>query len=153
MEKPGDPMLDILLPMLRVEEGTKLQVYDDANSRLIKPGVRVIGHPTIGTGRCLDTNGITDAEADYLLSNDIAKVSAQLDAALPWWRDQTPARQAVLASMVFQMGLKGTLGFTQTLAAVRAGAYAAAATRMLASTWAKQTPARVGRLAAMMRKG
>jgi lysozyme len=146
-------VIEILLPMLRVEEGTRLLVYDDATGAVIRPGTKVIGHPTIGCGRCLDTNGITDAEADYLLSNDIAKVSAQLDAALPWWRDQTPARQAVLASMVFQMGLKGTLGFTQTLAAVRAGAYAAAATRMLASTWAKQTPARVERLAAMMRKG
>jgi lysozyme len=146
-------VIDLLLPMLRAEEGLRLVVYDDFNGAVIRPGTKVIGHPTIGTGRCLDTNGITAEEADYLLSNDIAKVSAQLDAALPWWRGLTPARQAVLASMVFQMGLKGTLGFTQTLAAVRAGAYAAAATRMLASTWAKQTPARVERLAAMMRKG
>lgn len=146
-------MIDVLLPMLRAEEGTRLVVYDDATGLPITPGSRVVGHPTIGTGRCLDTNGITTAEADYLLTADIAKVSAQLDLALPWWRSLTPARQAVLASMAFQMGIKGLLGFRGTLAAVETGAYREAADRMLASLWAKQTPKRAERLAALMRQG
>lgn len=146
-------MIDLLLPMLRAEEGTRLQVYDDATGLPIGPGTKVIGHPTIGTGRCLDTNGITQAEADYLLAADIAKVGAALDEKLPWWRDLSPARQAVLASMAFQMGVRGLLGFANTLASVQAGNYAGAADRMLASVWARQTPARAGRLAAMMRKG
>lgn len=146
-------MIDILLPMLRAEEGLRLQVYDDATGKPIGPGSHVIGHPTIGVGRALDVNGITDEEADLLLSADLAKLTAQLDMALPWWRDLTPNRQAVLGSMVFQLGLKGTLAFRQTLAAVRAGNYSAAASGMLASAWAKQTPDRVERLAALMRKG
>ena len=153
METSSDAVANLLLKMLRADEGTKLQVYDDASGRPIVPGTKVLGHPTIGTGRALDVNGITQEEADYLLTNDIAKVSAALDKRIPWWRSLTPNRQAVLASMAFQMGVDGLLGFVGTLAAVRAGNYSVAAERMLVSLWSRQTPARAGRLAEMMRKG
>ena len=146
-------MIEILLPLLRADEGTRLVVYDDATGKPIVPGSKVIGHPTIGTGRCLDTNGITQEEADYLLANDIAKVSAALDKRIPWWRSLTPNRQAVLASMAFQMGVDGLMAFVGTLAAVQAGNYSVAAERMLVSLWSRQTPARAGRLSAMMRSG
>lgn len=146
-------MNDILLPLLRADEGTRLVVYDDATGKPIRPGSKVIGHPTIGTGRALDVNGITQEEADYLLANDVAKVQAALDQRIPWWRGLTVNRQAVLASMAFQMGVAGLLGFTNTLSAVQAGAYGAAADRMLLSRWARQTPARAGRLSEMMREG
>jgi lysozyme len=140
-----------LLPMLREEEGLRLQVYDDATGLPIKPGTKVVGHPTIGVGRALDVNGITLEEADYLLANDIDKVAGQLDARLPWWRDMTLARQAVLASMAFQMGIGGVLAFSSTLRSMAAGDYPAAARGMLASKWAQQTPARAKRMAEMMR--
>lgn len=55
--------------------------------------------------------------------------------------------------MAFQMGIVGLLGFTNTLAAIKRGDYAAAATGMLASLWARQTPARAKRMADMMRAG
>lgn len=142
-----------LLPMLREEEGLRLQVYDDANGTLIRPGYTCLGHPTIGVGRCLDTNGITMPEADYLLANDIEKVAAQMDKALPWWRGMTLQRQVVLAGMVFQIGIAGVLAFKNTLAAMQAGNYEAASAGMLASKWAQQTPARAKRMAAQMRGG
>jgi lysozyme len=59
----------------------------------------------------------------------------------------------VLQAMAFQMGIDGLLGFTGTLAAVQRGDYEAAAKGMLASLWARQTPSRAGRMAAMMRQG
>lgn len=147
------PLEAILLPLLAADEGTRLKVYDDANGHPVVPGYRLVGHPTIGTGRCLDTNGITEAEAQVLLGNDVAKVTAQLDAALPWWRAMSVPRQAVLASMAFQMGIAGVLRFRNTLHAMEDGHYAAASAGMLESLWARQTPARAGRLAAMLRAG
>lgn len=65
----------VLIPMLRAEEGLRLTVYDDATGKPIKPGTLVKGHPTIGIGRALDVNGITEAEAEYLKANDVAKIT------------------------------------------------------------------------------
>jgi lysozyme len=146
-------LVALLLPMLRSEEGTRLRLYDDANGSLIRPGYTCLGHPTIGVGRALDTNGITEEEAAYLLANDIQKVAAQLDERLPWWRSMTMARQVVLVGMAFQLGITGLTSFRTTLANMEGGNYDAASKGMLASLWAKQTPGRAKRMAAQMRAG
>lgn len=142
-----------LLALLRQEEGTRLACYDDATGKPIVPGSHVVGHPTIGTGRALDTNGISDIEGYVLLQNDIEKIFNQLDARLPWWRGMTLGRQTVLASMTFQLGIVGLLAFKRTLAAMERGDYATAAQGMIVSLWAQQTPARAGRMASLMRSG
>lgn len=148
-----DALTAALVPMLRAEEGLRLTCYDDATGRPIVPGMKVAGHPTIGIGRALDTNGITSAEADYLLGNDVAKVAAALDANIPWWRALTVTRQVVLAGMAFQMGVAGLMGFRNTLAMVQTGDYRGAARGMLSSKWATQTPGRAARMAMMMEHG
>jgi lysozyme len=55
--------------------------------------------------------------------------------------------------MSFQMGTAGLLGFQNTLQAIRSGNYEAAASGMMASAWARQTPARAQRMANLMRAG
>jgi lysozyme len=142
-----------LAELLRREEGLRLTVYDDATGQPLLPGMKVVGHPTIGIGRCLDRKGLTTAEATLLLENDIAEIRAQLAKALPWSTVLSEARQVVLQAMAFQLGLAGLLKFRATLAAIQRGDYAAAAEGMLASLWARQTPARAARMAAMMRQG
>ena len=142
-----------LLPLLRAEEGLRLTAYDDATGRPIVPGSLIKGHPTIGIGRALDTNGITAAEADFLLGNDVAKIAAALDANIPWWRGLSVSRQVVLAGMAFQMGAGGLMAFRNTLAMVQAGNYRGAARGMLESRWATQTPGRAARMAQMMEAG
>ena len=88
------------------------------------------------------------------LDADIARVEHGLDARLSWWRALTPARRDVLANMAFNLGVEGLLAFRHTLEAVRAGDYALAAERMLASEpWRSQVGARAERLAAQMRTG
>lgn len=146
-------MRAVLMPMLLAEEGSRLAVYDDATGLPIRPGTKVLGHPTIGVGRALDTNGITGEEAEYLLGNDVEHVCVQLDRALPWWSGISVNRRAVLAGMAFQMGIAGLLGFRNTLAMMQAGDFSGAARGMLASKWATQTPARARRMAAMMEQG
>ncbi|MDB5369814.1 MAG: phage related lysozyme [Roseomonas sp.] len=144
---PATALTDLLI----VEEG--LVVYDDATGKPLLPGMTVVGHPTIGIGRCLDRKGITEAEARSLLENDLAEVRAQVAQALPWSTRLTEARQVVLQAMAFQMVIAGLLAFKNTLAMVRAGDYAGGAAGMLNFLWAKQTPTRTKRMVNMMNEG
>ena len=134
-----------LIKQLRDEEGEVLSAYQDH-----------LGFWTIGVGRLIDKRkggGITKEESEYLLSNDISKVNAQLDANIPWWRNLDEPRQAVLQGMAFQMGIAGLLGFKNTLKMIESGDYEGAGKGMLNSLWAKQTPARAKRMSEQMRTG
>ena len=51
------------------------------------------------------------------------------------------------------MGVTGFLKFKSTLALIKEGRYTEAATAMLQSKWAKQTPKRAARLAKQMLTG
>lgn len=115
-----------------------------------------LGYWTIGVGRLIDKakgGHLTDDEIDYLLENDIRRKRDEVHSALPWSKGLCEPRQAVLIGMAFQMGLKGLLGFTGTLAAARDERYAEAAEGMRQSKWAKQTPKRALRLAHQMETG
>lgn len=133
---------DALIRQLIVDEGVRLKPYHDP-----------VGKLTIGIGRNLDDVGISQYEAMVLLSNDIRKVEADLDVALPWWRSLSEARQQVLANMAFNMGIGSLLKFKDTLSAIQAGKYEDAAAAMLKSLWASQVGQRAARLAKMMRDG
>lgn len=119
----------------------------------LKPYADTVGKTTIGVGRNLDDRGISMHEAMILLDNDIETVEDDLDQRMPWWRGLTEARQRVLADMCFNLGIARLEGFRNTLSAIKAGDYAAAAESMLASKWATQVGRRAHRLAKMMREG
>ncbi len=131
-----------LKALLRNDEGERLKPYTDT-----------VGKLTIGVGRNLSDRGISAAESDFLLTNDIAEVQATLNRSMPWWIILSGPRQLVLASMCFNLGLGRLLLFRNFLAECRAGNYAAAAAEMLDSEWAKQVGDRAHRLAILMEKG
>lgn len=131
-----------LRELLIAHEGLRLKPYQDT-----------VGKLTIGVGRNLDDKGISMHEAMLMLDHDIEAVEDDLDRRLPWWRGLTEARQLVLADMCFNLGIDRLLGFKNTLAAIHAGDYEAAAAGMLASKWATQVGKRAHRLAKMMREG
>lgn len=138
-------MREQLTAQLRRDEGEILSAYQDH-----------LGFWTIGIGRLIDKRkggGITKAEAAYLLGNDIDRTTAEVQSRLPWFSRLDEARQGVLLNMAFQMGVDGLLGFKNTLAMIERGAYEDAATGMLNSLWARQTPERAARLAQQMRTG
>lgn len=120
--------------------------------RKLKPYVDTVGKTTIGVGRNLSDVGISDAECDALLQNDIARTVAWLDRNIAWWRGLDPIRQRVVLNMAFNLG-GNLLTFVNTLAAMQRGDYGAAADGMLASKWATQVGARAQRLSQMMRTG
>ncbi|TXC73977.1 hypothetical protein FSZ31_04445 [Sphingorhabdus soli] len=99
---------------------------------------------------------LTDSEVNMLLANDIAdkikdlETNSGLKRAWAKVQGNTP-RMVALTSMCFQLGAAGLAGFKNTLGMVADGRFADAANNMLASKWAKQTPARANRIAEMMR--
>jgi lysozyme len=144
---------DLLTSTLVKAEGIRYQVYDDATGQPIKPGSHVIGHPTIGVGRALDVKGISPVEVSDLLLNDMHAIADALHSKLKWFDSLDDTRQVILASMAFQMGVDGLLGFKNMLAAIERGDYATAGAEMLDSAWAKQTPSRAQHMAEAMRTG
>ena len=133
--------ITLLKAQLTVDEGRKKRMYLDT-----------VGKWTVGVGRNISDRDFSDDEIDLMLGNDINLIAGQLDRHLPWWRQMNDARQNVLANMCF-MGIGKLLGFKNTLAAMQAGRYDAAAKGMLDSLWARQVGDRAVRLAKVMRTG
>lgn len=123
-------------------EALKSELVRDEGLRL-KAYRCTAGKQTIGVGRNLDdvgilphererlgitttgciARGITREIAMALLDSDIDRFEADLDRDLPWWRRLDPVRQRVLLNMAFNLGLRGLLGFRNTLRAIQAGDY------------------------------
>lgn len=134
-----------IIEQLKRDEGCKLHAYHDH-----------LGYLTIGIGRLIDLRkggGISQEEAEYLLQNDVQRVTRELIRSLPWFVELDDARKGVLLNMAFQMGIGGLLKFTQTLSLIKQGKYMSASNEMLDSTWARQTPVRAQRLSKQMATG
>jgi len=127
-------MYDNIKEMLIKNEGLVLQVYKDS-----------LGYDTIGVGRCLDKNGISEDEAMYLLENDINRVVANLDKVWEVWRSFPVPAQEVCVDCTFQMGITGFMNFRRTRALMEMGAWLEASEEILRSKYAVQTPNRAAR--------
>lgn len=131
--------------MLRREEGEVLYAYQDH-----------LGYWTIGVGILIDKRkggGLLPEESAFILNNRIRLMRQKVIGQWPWVAKLNEARQAVLIGMAFQMGIDGLKGFVNTLRNIEAGFYDKAASGMLNSKWARQTPARAQRMSDQMRTG
>ena len=118
----------------------------------LKPYRCTAGKLTIGVGRNLEDKGISHHEALFLLRNDIAEVTAQLEQ-FDWFRALGPVRRKVLVDMAFNLGMAGLMGFKQMIEALKRANYEAAADEMVNSRWYRQVGERGRRLEVMMRTG
>ncbi len=134
--------LSALFDSIRRHEGLRLQPYRDTRGKL-----------TIGYGRCLDTKGITAEEAEYLLGHDIADAEREARAVVETFGELTPARQAVLVEMAFNLGGNGLGKFTRMLTCISIHDWEGWAAEMLDSQWARQVGARADELAAQVLEG
>ena len=134
----------ILIADLKRDEGLRLKAYKDT-----------VGVWTVGYGHAHVAPGTvwTQEQAEAALIEDVKKHNAELERAIPWIANLDPVRRRVLQNMAFNLGVKGLLGFKNTLAMVQSGDYAGAARGMLNSLWAKQVKGRAVRLAEQMRTG
>ncbi len=120
----------------------------------LKPYRCTAGKLTIGIGRNLDDRGISQKEAYAMLERDILDFEQQLLDEIPdVYNGLDEVRQSVLLNMCFNLGIKGLLGFKNTLAYIKVGDWERAANGMLASKWAKQVGMRAIELSELMRKG
>jgi len=134
-------------------EGRRLLAYDDATGKPIQRGSVVRGHPTIGDGFALDTAGLDDEECDWLRDRRIKRCEQFAVANFPFFLNLCDARQAVIVSMIYNLGPLGFMQFRLTIGHFAAGRFADAAREMENSVWALQVPERARELAAMVRTG
>ena len=126
--------------LVAADEGLRLMPYRCSAGKL-----------TIGYGT---TFPLSEEEAHLLLRHRLEKVLDRCERSFPWWSKLSPARQQVIASMCYQMGMDGLSGFKKMLAAIERNDYDTAAKEMLDSKWAKHdSPARARRLAKVMVRG
>ncbi len=130
----------MLKELLMKHEGVKLRMYYDSE-----------GVPTIGVGRNLEDVGLTHDEAMYLFNNDLKRVMNECLHEFPWFADLGEARQCVVASMVFNLGLAGFKKFKKMIAAIEREDWTEAACQMIDSHWAAQVKSRAVDLAVMMK--
>lgn len=107
---------------------------------------------TIGVGRNLDDKGISKDEAFYLLESDIADVLEDC-GRLDYFNSLDPARQLVVADMVFNLGLARFLRFVKFNAALAIHDYTLAAHEMKDSRWFTQVGRRAKKLHKIMLEG
>lgn len=135
----GDLFQDLISDLNR-DEGRRLKPYRCSMGKL-----------TIGVGRNIEDNGISDDEADYLLTNDLRRCAIELDRSLSWWREMPYPWQRGLLNMCFNMGLPTLLTFKSTLRALKNGDGKMAAYHAMNSKWAKQVGSRAHRIADLYR--
>jgi lysozyme len=136
-------MLDQLLADLRSEEGWRPHVYKDH-----------LEFDTIGYGFLLDKRksaGLPKPVAEFWLRHVVTERIDALRKLWPAFDDQPADVQRALVNMTYQMGTAGLLNFRRMLAALAAGDRVTAAEEAIESTWAKQTPERAKRVAALIR--
>lgn len=127
--------------LIKEHEGLRLNPYECTAGKL-----------SIGYGRNLDDNGISEVEANALLDNDLDSVCLRLESQ-DFWSSLCCARQAVLMDMCFNLGWPRLSGFRKMLAALRVADFEAASREMLSSKWARQVGKRAEKLAKIMRTG
>jgi lysozyme len=135
-------MADSLREMLLRHEGLRL-----------KPYVDTVGKLTIGVGRNLTDNGISQEEADLMFENDVKTAIWYIKILFPEHDQWTQARQDALTDMMYNIGPARFSGFKKMIAAVKLNDWAKAAAEMKDSLWATQVPARVEELANMVEQG
>lgn len=135
--------LDEIAEDLKAEEGFSEHCY-----------MCTAGAHTIGYGRNIDANGgigITEAEADYLLRNDIMRTIEEVRSRFEWFDELDDVRRSVVVQLAFQLGITRLSKFKLMLAAVAEGDYERAADELLDSRFARQVPARADRLQLKLR--
>lgn len=135
-----------------IETGVTIELIAELKEMLIKnEGMKL--HPyqctsdktTIGVGRNLTDNGITSAEAELMLANDMDNVFNDLDRNIPFWKTMPYNVRLVIADMCFNLGIKRLCKFTKMLEAMEERDFELAGEELLDSTYAVQVKKRADR--------
>ncbi|MDD6056598.1 MAG: glycoside hydrolase family protein [Helicobacteraceae bacterium] len=124
------------------------------------------GFNTIGYGRNIEANPLSNEEASALrdgqvskeiallwLKEELEKCYKALDKALPFYKNLDEARQVALLDMAYNLGIKGLLGFKNTLKFVEKGDWINACINLEKSRWYKQVGRRSKKIVEIMQLG
>jgi len=141
---PSDPIFLECLVQLKQDEGFRSHAY-----------VCPAGALTIGIGRNVDTGGpgISEAEAQVMLANDITECDADCRSLYTRWDMISPRRRATLVNLRFQIGGGGLRGFKMMNAAINADDWEAAGRELANSRLMLQTPKRTARRVRELEEG
>lgn len=137
--------------MLAIEEGIVRNVYEDH-----------LGNKTVGVGHLLTAfdpeyhspvgTPVSIERIIEFFEADCAKAISGAKANIASFDELPSEAQSILVEMCFQMGRTGVSKFKKMLAALDVCDFPLAASEMLDSRWAKQTPFRAQRAAERMLK-
>lgn len=148
-----DDNIEKLKAMLRKHEAVRGFPYDDKTGKQIFKGNTIQGNITIGVGRNLFANPLSNKVIDICLDEDIAEATDALINNVPCFSSLSAPRQAALIDMAFNTGWFGLSKFRNMLSALNKGDYEAAADEMRNSIWHTQVGQRAIDLENMMRSG
>ena len=136
---------DKLIEMLKVHEGVETHAYKCSASKI-----------TIGVGRNIDPEGgigLSEDEIDYLLQNDIDRITTELDFENGWFSDLNEARQDAMIDISFNLGQTRLRKFQKALTAMAQSNWNTAADEFMDSKWSKQVGNRAKELTEIIRTG
>ena len=115
----------------------------------------------LGVGRNIDAGdnggarglGLSDDEVDYLLQNDIDRLTEELDGEYPWFAGLNNARSDAMIDISFNLGQTRLRGFRKALEAMESGDWEEAGKQFLDSRWADQVGNRATELTEIIRTG
>lgn len=143
----------------------RLEKHEGFSSKIYKCPA---GYNTIGIGRNLDTNPLTDEEKEvcgdiskgitkdqayYLLGNDISRCVKELEIAFPFLYNLDVERRYALIDLCFNMGIHSLLKFKKMIAKLEILDFSGAAEELLDSKYARQVPKRALRIAHLISTG
>ena len=130
------------IEMLKTHEGLKLKLYRCTAGRL-----------TIGYGRNIQDNGITENEALFLLAADIFTTEVELHEIFKDFDGFTDNRKAALIDMMFNLGKTRFLLFRDMIKSINDSDWDSAAGEAMDSLWAGQVGQRASIIAGMLKRG
>jgi len=130
-----------LLNQLKKHEGFRSYPYLCTSGKL-----------TIGYGRNLQDVGITQAEAETLLKNDVYTAIRELDK-YSWAANLDQVRYDALVNFMFNVGGRTFAMFKKMIAAIEAGNWERASMELLDSRYAKQVGQRAQDVSYMLEVG
>ena len=108
------------------------------------------GKITVGVGRNLEDNPLTEEEIMYLLRNDIARCEKELNR-YSWFRMMDQRRQDACLDLWLTIGLTRFLQFRRMIKAFENRDYDLASKELLDSKYALQVGARANELSEIIR--
>jgi len=108
----------------------------------LKPYLCPAGKLTIGVGRNIEENGISEDEAMYLLENDIKRCENELREIFPNFDSLPENIKIALIDMDFNLGKPRFLTFKKLIQAVKEGDFKKAAQEAKNSRWCEQVKSR-----------